>query len=285
MKELRIAFVISLKHPGITQDDVFLVEALAKHRWDCVAVAWDSPSVDWNSFDRILLRSPWNYHLLPHEFSRWIASVPQERLVNPPELVLWNMDKRYLKRLRDHGVRMPATIWLDEIGETIPGEDLFTRSGFAIVKPSISASSFQTSKITRRDLKSVMEHSSQRVGEGGMMVQEYIEEVLNGEISMMYFGNTFSHAVLKEPKPGDFRVQAEFGGTVKPIQVSPQLIEQGLRILSLLPCSSLYARIDGVECNGDFVLMEVELIEPVLFFGLNPSSVELFATVLKKSLK
>ena len=281
-----IAFVTSLKLPGFATDDLLLVDALKQHRCQCVAMAWDDPAADWKTFDMILLRSPWNYHLLPREFSSWISSVPPELLVNSAELVLWNMDKRYLRHLREAGTLVPSTVWLDEIDDSIPHKGFdFGRSEYVIVKPSISASSFQTRKINKHDLQDVIADSRKHAPEGGMMIQEYIEEVIEGEVSLIYFGMRFSHAVLKKPKSGDFRVQSEFGGTAKVMEVSQALIEEGRRILSLLPFPPHYARIDGVEREGKFVLMEAELIEPVLFFGLSPGSAATFARVIVDVLK
>ena len=100
---------------------------------------------------------------------------------------------------------------------------------------------------------------------------------------MIYFGNTLSHVLLKTPKVGDFRVQEEHGGTLKSIKNPEQsLIHFGNKVINNLPRICLYSRVDIVRSKNKFLLMEVELIEPSLYFNMDPKSPKKFVEVFNK---
>jgi hypothetical protein len=116
------------------------------------------------------------------------------------------------------------------------------------------------------------------------MVQEFLEEVQSqGEWSLIFFSGQFSHAIMKTPKPGDFRSQEEFGGSIKNTRPSDSLIQAACRALAAATGTALYARVDGVEHRGQFRLMELELIEPALYMNLAEGAVERFAAAIANS--
>jgi glutathione synthase/RimK-type ligase-like ATP-grasp enzyme len=100
-----------------------------------------------------------------------------------------------------------------------------------------------------------------------MLVQAFVEEIEHGEYSLVFFDNRYSHAVLKTPAPRDFRVQLDHGGTHGAVDPPPGVVEQGERVLAATGGSHAYARVDLVVAGGQCLLMELELIDPVLFFG------------------
>jgi hypothetical protein len=110
------------------------------------------------------------------------------------------------------------------------------------------------------------------------MVQRFVPAGRTGsEWSFMFFDKQYSHAVLKRPKPGDFRVQSDLGGYLDDATPPTALIAQAQRIVGLVEDSLLYARVDGVEGDGEFVLMELEFIDPVLFLVAAPLAPQRFA--------
>ncbi len=114
------------------------------------------------------------------------------------------------------------------------------------------------------------------------MVQPYLEELVRkGEWSLVFLGGRFSHAVLKRPAPGDFRVQKEFGGRLVPAEPTSQAIEEAQAILAAAPKPHLYARVDAVEIEGRLVLVELEMIEPELFFWADPAAPLRFVEALE----
>jgi hypothetical protein len=115
----------------------------------------------------------------------------------------------------------------------------------------------------------------------GALIQKFIPEIrTNGEWSFIFFAGRFSHAVLKQPKEGDFRVQQRFGGYLNRTSPSACLIRQSQRIVALVGQPILFARVDGIEIEGELHLMELELIEPSLFLGEEPSSAQRFADAI-----
>ncbi len=222
---------------------------------------WDDPTVQWQTFDQVVLRSCWDYHLRSREFLEWVCALKRRDvpLQNPASIVLWNMDKRYLRELENRNVLIPGTYWVEEGQQAVLG-NVISELGWRdlVVKPTVSATAYQTRKMSERDRSEVID--------GPAMIQEFLPEIeTSGEWSLMFLGGEFSHAVRKFPTAGDFRVQSEFGGTVQATVAKPEFIEQAATILDFTHHRTLYARIDGVERG---VLMELELIEPVLFLGL-----------------
>ncbi len=270
----KIALVTYSGAPELSADDRLLLPELRKHGVEALPVAWDS-AADWTRFDQIVLRSCWDYHLRLAEFREWLSEL--ERLAvplqNPSSLVRWNLDKRYLRELQEAGEQIPPTVWIDEADERDVGDILETQGWkSAVVKPTVSASAHSLKRVFKDDpAMSVC---------GPAMVQRFLPEVLTGEWSVIFIAGEFSHAVIKVPTPGDFRVQSQFGGTAILTSPSVALAQSAQRIVNSLRQVPLYARIDGIECDDGFVLMEVELIEPELFLGLGGAAARFAAAIL-----
>jgi len=274
----KIAFVTSSVSPEIASDDSVLAEVLATHDIQGVAAAWDDPLVDWSVFDMILVRSCWNYHLAPQKFSEWINAIATNKLlvVNPSELILWNLNKYYLKELERKGIAIPDTEWItkrdfypEQLADILAGR----KWNRAVLKPCVSASSFRTSIITPLNAKQEGTALVEHFPDGGMILQEFVETISEqGELSVIFFNGEYSHTVIKNAIPGEFRVQQQFGGMAKPVTVDDCIIESAKKIVDTLPVVPLYARVDGFESGGLFTLMELELIEPVLFFRFAPDA-------------
>jgi glutathione synthase/RimK-type ligase-like ATP-grasp enzyme len=187
------------------------------------------------------------------------------RLINPPEIVLKNSHKFYLKELSKKGVNIITTLFSSE---KIDLETIKTWEK-VVIKPAVSAGShetevFETAIITQEILDT-------KIGDGDWLVQPFLEEIKSaGEISMLFFGGEFSHAIKKVPKSGDFRVQKQFGAQYLNYVPSLELISIAKNIVEITGKESTYARIDGVMTNNGFLLMEVEMIEPDLFFEHTP---------------
>jgi glutathione synthase/RimK-type ligase-like ATP-grasp enzyme len=260
----RVALVTFSGCPELTNDDRLLVQALRRVRVDAVPIVWDT-IVDWRQFDSVIIRSCWDYHLRPTEFLQWIDDLERLEipLHNSAPLVRWNADKRYLLELQEIGVRIPPTVWLED-GEEADVQGILKAKDWdtAVVKPTVSASAHHLKRV-------FINEPTFRVS-GPAMVQQFIPEVQEtGEWSVVFICGEYSHAVVKRPATGDFRVQSQFGGTAMAAEPGRQIIDAANRIINGLPEQSLYARIDGIQDESGFVLMEVELIEPVLFLGLS----------------
>ena len=115
------------------------------------------------------------------------------------------------------------------------------------------------------------------------MIQPFLTEVPNhGEWSLVFIGGQYSHSVLKRAAPGDFRVQWQYGGTATSAEPHPEVLKAATKIIGSLEQAD-YARVDGIVCGDDFVLMELELIEPVLFLGLGRAADRFVEAILNSA--
>ena len=268
---MKIALVTSADYPHLSDDDRPLIPAFAARGATAEPARWDDPAVRWAEYDLSILRSCWDYHLRAAEFRAWLQQLEDARVrvLNPPSLVRWNMDKRYLAGLREKGMAIPRTVWLDR-GEDIRLAEVLAGAAItqAVVKPAISASATDTWRLHAADADEHEPAFRALLHRGDVMVQEFVNEVVSdGELSVVFIAGAFSHAVRKRPAAGDFRVQEHHGGTAKVVTPAPEILAQAGRIAALLPAPWLYARIDGVIVGETFTLMELECIEPTLYLG------------------
>ena len=279
----RIGFITSSDAPDIATDDRILVRELERLNVIGVPAPWDSHDVDWKAFDLLLVRSCWNYHLHPEKFEAWVNSIVRNnvRIANPPGLVLWNMNKNYLKGLMEEGVRIPDSVWLAEHDfhpDTL--YKILIEKGWdrAVLKPCISASSFRTTIVTPLNALEEGDTIAQHFPKGGIILQKFMDAIpQHGEHSIIFFNGEYSHAVLKQARAGEFRVQHQFGGTARPASIPPEIVNAASNIISKLDTVPLYARVDGIAADNNFTLMELELIEPVLFLSHAPHAARHFA--------
>jgi glutathione synthase/RimK-type ligase-like ATP-grasp enzyme len=282
----RVAFVTYQGLPDLNADDRRAAAALADLGLRTDAVCWDDPAVDWLSYGAVVLRSAWDYHHRVGEFHAWIDRMEAAgaRLWNPPAVLRWNTDKRYLARLSHPELSPPPTEILAGGSVADLGALLDTRGWKdAVIKPAISADGFSTERTSRHQAASCQAMFDAMLARGDVMIQQLVPEIqTNGEISMMFFGGAFSHAVGKRPQPGEFRVQERLGGIITRIDPPPALIDHGRGLLDAHAPGCLYARVDVVITAERFVLMEVELVEPSLYFEHDPRSAPAFALAVQR---
>jgi glutathione synthase/RimK-type ligase-like ATP-grasp enzyme len=281
MKE--VAFATCAAYPALVEDDRLVLEPLRARGIEVTPVVWDAPG----RYPRerpVVIRSCWDYHRKPAEFVQWARGLSGDgvALWNPAPVVDWTHDKSYLRDLEAKGVRIPQTAWVKP-GAEVDLATVLADRGWpkAVVKPPVSASAWRTF-VTEPHTASDHEPAwRELLLDSGAMVQEFVSEVQTaGEWSLLFFGGEFSHAVLKRPRDGDFRVQSELGGTAVPADPPAPLLDAARRLLSLIDEPLLFARVDGVEVDETFTLMELELIEPVLFLGADPAAPARFADAI-----
>lgn len=279
----RLALATYHALPKLSADDQLLVEPLRRLGVDAVGVSWDADDVDWGAFDGVVVRSCWDYHHRHAEFLAWVDRVASlgVPMWNPPGLVRWNSEKTYLLELASRGVPTVRTTLVPR-GESPRLDDILRANAWAraVVKPSVSASAHQT-WLTSTDCPDGHQSRFEALLESGdVLVQPLIREVAEqGEWSLVFFGDEFSHAVLKHPAAGDFRVQTEHGGTFDRCDAPETLVASAAAALRAAPAeTTLYARVDGYAGPaGELVLMELELIEPLLFLANEPDAPARFA--------
>ena len=279
-----IALVTYRDLPQLTSEDQCLCSFLQTLGVQTHAVIWDAPDVVWDTYQAVIVRSCWDYHLHPSRFLTWLRHLKrlQIPLWNPAPVVEWNLHKTYLRELHMQGVAIPPTCWLTR-GCTVELATIFVDQGWkeAVIKPAISATAYHTWRTTREKGRQEQLRVAASLQHADMLVQQFMDPVVTyGEWSFVFFHKHYSHAVLKKAKFGDFRVQDDFGGTVEVVSPGKALIEQAQQIIQCIKEPLLFARVDGIERDGRLVLMEVELIEPFLFLTSTPHAVERFARAI-----
>lgn len=231
------------------------------------------------SFDLVLPLVTWGYHL---DYQRWLgflARAEAERipLINPVPLLRWNGDKAYLADLGNKGVPTVPTLAVEACADA----DLAEARGrfdsdWLVIKPPISASATGTYRLGPKD-----ELPRDSRGQP-MIIQPLIEEIeRTGEFSLMLFDGEFSHAVVKRPAAGDFRVQPHLGGVTLPSPPPPGAVDLARNALAAAPAKAVYARVDIIPDNdGRLLIMELELIEPALFLDHAPDGGRAFVNAV-----
>lgn len=281
----RIALVTCVAYPDLFDDDLPLARALGDLDMNPIPAVWDDPAVDWMSFDVLVIRTPWDYFERAAEFRAWLdARIASGVLMcNAGDILDWNYDKSYLQDLEAAGVPLVPTLCIGQ-GERADVAALARARGWneIVVKPTISGGAYRTYRFCVEDAASYAKHIDDILVDRGMLVQPFLPEILSdGELSLLFFDGAFSHAVLKRPRPGDYRVQFQFGGTNESVEVEPALVAQARACVLAAPSLPVYARVDGVVQDGRFLLMELEVFEPLMFLAAHPEAPGRFARAVR----
>lgn len=235
----------------------------------------------------MLVRNPWDYYDHPAEYDAFLATaVPPGRTFNPPPLQRWNTHKQYLVELGGLGVPLPPTRVLPRHGEADPARARIEGCAEIVLKPAVSGSAQGTTRRAIADQEGIASDLAALLPHGDVLVQAYLPAIEDrGELSLVYLGGEYSHALRKRPARGDFRVQEMHGGRVDPVpEPRPAVRDFADHALEQVPPglgAPLYARVDLVDDpeHGP-LLMELELVEPELFFRVNPPAADRLASLL-----
>ncbi len=280
---LRIATCQTLPEPDA--DEVPLAAALAAAGVEARLAAWDDPAEDWSAPIPTLLRSTWNYALAAPEFLRWVERVAAVApLWNPAHVVRGNVHKRYLLDLAARGVPTVATLLVERGGAPSLAECAAQLGCERLVaKPAIGAGSLDTERFSMaepQDEARFAAHLAAISARCEVLVQPFVASVLEyGERSMIWIDGELSHAIRKAPRfsGDDERIEG-------PMPIAAE--ERALAEAALAPLASeiLYGRVDMArDERGQPMVMELELVEPSLFFARRPGSAErLVAGLLRR---
>jgi glutathione synthase/RimK-type ligase-like ATP-grasp enzyme len=275
--KLRIATCRTLPEPDV--DQAPLAAALAAGGFDAELVAWDDPMAGWDDPVPTILRSTWNYALDPEGFLSWIDRVSaQATLWNPRAIVRANVHKRYLLELSARGVPIVPTTLVERGGSA--KLDALSATARIVIKPEVGAGSLGTRVFSPRDPDAAA-HLAELTRRGAALIQPYVRSVDHyGERSLVWIDGEFSHAIRKTPR---------FAGDVVridgPLPIADD--ERAVATAALAPIAShiLYGRVDlARDDDGPPMVMELELIEPSLFFARAPGSVERYVAGLRRRL-
>ena len=258
-------------------------DALRSAGIEVSARPWTAPG-DLAPFDAVLPLVVWGYH---ERYGEWLALLDRlererRRCINPIPVLRWNSDKSYLAELDARGIATVHTIAVDALDEHGLRE---ARDRFGckqlVVKPPVSASAAGTFLLGPGE--PVPEEAAGR----RMLVQPFMASIAShGEYSLMLFGGEFSHAIVKTPRAGDFRVQPHLGGTERPCPPPAGAEALARAALAAAPAKAVYARVDMVtDDDGQFRIMELELIEPALWLQHAPDGGADFSSAVRSAIQ
>lgn len=310
----QVAIVTGTDAPGLTEDGQQLCETFRDRGFDAEPVVWTNQTVDWSAFDAALLRSCWKYYTRPDRFRNWVNTVENAgtTLLNPPDIVRWNLHKSYLRDLEKAGVPIVPTTLVEPDSERSLETILRERDwDAAVVKPAIgtSAAGIWKTRVetasedqerfderfsaARRsgDASATANEDSPRLSERGALVQQFAPEVADGEQSLVFFGGEYSHAWQSLCAPDELGVDANFdqsGPHFEPssatIESASEVLQTAADILAIKPAELPYARVDCIIRDTEFQLMELELIEPYLNLSRGEASATTLANAVESTL-
>ncbi|OJV78857.1 MAG: hypothetical protein BGO37_00360 [Cellulomonas sp. 73-92] len=292
----RLALATCAELPDLDPDDQLLRDELVGRGIPVDVAVWDDPTIDWASYQHVVVRSTWDYTERQAQFVDWTRRVEQtSELLNPADVIAWNTDKTYLADLEERGLPIVPTIWLD------PATNMTSRAinsrlpafGEFVIKPTISAGSRDTGRYdasaTQQRMLAIT-HAKNLMAVGRhVMLQRYLRGVDTvGETGLVFLDGVFSHAVRKSAllsgpfRPADLDGALYRGEVIAPREPSAEEREVGGRVVEALadifPGARqpfLYTRVDVIpDEEGKPVILEVELTEPSLFFQHGPGSAE-----------
>jgi hypothetical protein len=281
---MRVAFATCAAMADGWEDDLPAARALsADYR------VWDDPDVDWNAYDRVVIRSTWDYSGRVEEFVAWAERVGAERLRNPPALVAFNVDKRYLTKLSASTVPTRTVA---------PGEPLPELRGEVVVKPNVSAGARDTGRFSP-DTHSLARGLIERIQASGRvaLVQPYISSVdTTGESALVFLGGVFSHSLRKRAVLGPDEVAPTTPGElgvaeamlqedlVTASRCEPEALSFATEVIEEIGerfGTPLYARVDLLLDVSGPLLLELEAVEPLLYLELCPGASQRFAEAVR----
>jgi glutathione synthase/RimK-type ligase-like ATP-grasp enzyme len=282
----RCAFLSMDNLAGYVCDDTLAIPPLDAAGWSVDTVSWRAADVAWETYDGVIIRSTWDYQDDPDAFLSALSHIEASgtRLLNPLSIVRWNLSKRYLADLERRGVPIVPTAWGDRLDEDRIASlfDAFD-TPMLVIKPVVSANAKNTFLLRRGEPAASV---AACFSKGAYLAQPFVPAIVDeGEYSLFFFDGAYSHTILKTPAPADFRVQEEHGGRIVPVEPEAALLRRSHDVLDAMNERLLYARVDLVRTpENDLALMELELIEPSLYFRMDAGAPARFAHALLRIL-
>lgn len=284
-RDCDFSFVTYAELPDLDPDDRLVAQELERRGFRTQAAIWDDPAIDWSTAGLCVIRSAWDYHLRHDEFLQWAASVTAVgQLRNELSLIQWNSNKTYLRDLARCGAPVVPTIWVKARSHA-DLSSIMRDNAWAdvIIKPTVGLATFGVRRVgnTPGKLRAGQAHLEILLRSGDVMIQPFYPSVVSyGERALVFIYDEFSHCVRKTA----FQTLMPAGGAGEaPAKATSEEIDIARGVIRSLDRPSLYARVDLVRDDiGCPRLLELELVEPSLFFSMHPPAVARFADVLSR---
>lgn len=266
-------------------DDEHAIKPLSELGWQVSTVSWRQTIRSWRDFDIVIIRSTWDYCNDVPNFLMTLERIDQETLLaNRLDLIRWNLVKTYMRDLQKSGIGIVPTLWttspeadfFDDFSRKLNVDDI-------VIKPVVGASGEDAYRVTKSCSLGNLANIRARFRGRDCMIQPFMPNIVSeGEYSLFFFGGQYSHAILKSPTESEFRSQEEHGAQIRSVQPQDKLLLRAHQVIETLSLLPLYARVDFIrDAQGDFLVMELELIEPSLYLRADLQAPVRFAAAIE----
>jgi glutathione synthase/RimK-type ligase-like ATP-grasp enzyme len=265
-------------------DDEHAIRPLEMLGWQVSTLSWRQKRIPWSDFDIAIIRSTWDYWNDVPLFLDTLERINRAtRLANRLDLVYWNLSKTYMRDLQQQGVGIVPTLFADSLQPDFPARyrrELGVEE--IVVKPVVGANGEDAYRVPADLARDQIETIAARFVKRDCMIQPFMTNILaEGEYSLFFFGGEYSHAILKKPAPSEFRSQEEHGAEIFSAVPEAKLLERARQAIDTISPAPLYARIDFIRDAGDdFLVMELEMIEPSMYLRMDPQAPGRFAAAI-----
>ncbi len=260
-------------------DAPLLLAALARAGLEADHVAWDAPA-NWNAYDLVVVRSTWDYVERRDEFLDWARSV--RRLANPYPIIEYSSDKHYLGDLASRGHLVVPSTFCDV------GDAPVLPDGDFVVKPAVGAGSADAVRYRAHQRDAARAHVARLHAAGrDALIQPYVASVDElGERAVVVIDGIISHAATKHAMlnvdPGA-RTSAFRHGQLRRAAPEPDVLAAAAAFLADERFADLlYARVDVVATEAGWALLELELVEPMLFLTFDDGAADRLAAAIAR---
>ena len=281
MKKKRVAYLTMEDQGDFVTDYHLSFEPMKSLGWEVEEVAWRS-TPEWNDFDAVYICTPWDYPEHADEFIAVLEAIDASEAVlcNHLSTIRWNLEKTYMRDIEARGDDIVPSTWYEDFsGDDVPG--FFNEHGVdrVVIKPIIGGNAKHTFVLENPVDQDLLQELARVFTNRRFLVQPFIKNIQSeGEFSLFFFNGEYSHAILKSPKAGDFRVQEEHGADISPVTPPAELLTIAHTVFAHIDPLPVYGRGDWVRGpDGRFLLMELELIEPSLYLRTDGDAASRFA--------
>lgn len=271
----RVAIVSCSRLKNKVKEDVYLKHSLNKMGIKADIIAWEDKSIDLKVYDALIIKSIWGFQHDLNAFYKWLDFIEQNNILlfNSVDVIRNNFDKEKQFMLLDkYGIGHIDTIFLDNdnnINENVSliWKDLYHKYDRLVIKPTISESGNDTyiisnepekNNIKVNDIKNKFQNVNSK-----LMLQPFIENINDGEISLTYISGKLTNAVIRYC---DIFTNKNMAKDIELDKLDAELINLANKIIDIPEYkNNLYIRIDAVKTNKGYEIMEVELLDPNLF--------------------
>ena len=265
-------------------DDEHAIEPLTELGWQVSTVSWRQTNIPWSDFDLVIIRSTWDYWNDVPTFLDTLERINREtKLANRLDLVRWNLVKTYMRDLEERGIGIVPTLWARSLeADSFAKYQKELGTDEIVVKPVVGANGDDAFRVSQGDTLERLQSIAARFFNRDCMIQPFMPNIISeGEYSLFFFSGQYSHAILKTPAESEFRSQEEHGGEIRSIVPQEKLLNRARQAMDTLSPAPLYARIDFIRNDADdFLVMELELIEPSLYLRMDAQAPGRFAAAI-----